>query len=151
MTPKYLSVVDNCPLTLGQNKPQCDSVPRGVHPILRRLGATIRSLRVQRKLSQEALADRADIDRSYMSGIERGLRNISVLHAVRIARALEVSLPELLHLEAQDAELMTGSPSWLTALVENHPGLTEVPISVSGVAGREEVGEWEVGRYLSLG
>ncbi len=45
------------------------------HPALKRLRLRIRSLREQRHLSQEALADIAKIGRSYMSGIERGVRN----------------------------------------------------------------------------
>jgi len=46
-------------------------------------------------LSQEALADVARIGRSYMSGIERGVRNCSVLHLLKIARALRVSPADL--------------------------------------------------------
>jgi transcriptional regulator with XRE-family HTH domain len=47
-------------------------------------------------MSQEALAGRANIDRSYMSSVERGLRNVSVLNLARIAEALEVPVWELL-------------------------------------------------------
>ena len=65
------------------------------HPALKRLGARIRELRRERQLSQEALADAAHIGRSYMSGIERGVRNCSTLHLVRIAKALRVSVGEL--------------------------------------------------------
>ena len=57
---------------------------------LKRLGARIRELRRRHGLSQEALADRAQIDRSYMSGIERGVRNTSVLKLAKIAKALGV-------------------------------------------------------------
>jgi transcriptional regulator with XRE-family HTH domain len=46
-------------------------------------------------LSQEALADAAHIGRSYMSGIERGVRNCSTLHLLRVARALHVSVGDL--------------------------------------------------------
>lgn len=46
-------------------------------------------------MSQEELADRAGIDRSYMSGIERGVRNTSVLMLARISRALNVRLGSL--------------------------------------------------------
>jgi transcriptional regulator with XRE-family HTH domain len=66
-------------------------------PLLGQLGTTIRQLRRQKGLSQEALADLAHVDRSYMSGIERGLRNLSVLHIARIAMALQVPLCDLLH------------------------------------------------------
>jgi len=65
------------------------------HPALRRFGARIRQLRQQRGLSQEALADAAGIGRSYMSGIERGVRNCSILHALRLARTLRVKVGDL--------------------------------------------------------
>ena len=65
------------------------------HPALKRLGTRIRGLREQQDLSQEALADVAKIGRSYMSGIERGVRNCSALHLLRLARALHVSVGDL--------------------------------------------------------
>ena len=65
------------------------------HPALRRLGARIRYLRQERDLSQEALADAAKVGRSYMSGIERGVRNCSTLHLVRVAKALHVRVADL--------------------------------------------------------
>lgn len=52
------------------------------------LGQGIRTLRQAAALSQEALADAAGIDRSHMSRIERGKRNISFLNICRIADAL---------------------------------------------------------------
>ena len=61
-------------------------------PVLRSLGAKIRALRIEKGLSQEALAHAARLDRSYMSGIERGLRNVSVLKVARIARVLDKPL-----------------------------------------------------------
>jgi transcriptional regulator with XRE-family HTH domain len=65
------------------------------HPALKRLGVRIRSLRVQQHLSQGALADLAKIGRSYMSGIERGVRNCSTLHLLRLSKALGVSVADL--------------------------------------------------------
>ena len=65
------------------------------HPALKKLGARVRELRERRDLSQEALADVAHIGRSYMSGIERGVRNCSTLHLLRIAHALRVRVGEL--------------------------------------------------------
>lgn len=62
---------------------------------LKRLGARIRDLRRRQGLSQEALADRARIDRSYMSGIERGVRNMSVLKLEKLAKALDVRVSAL--------------------------------------------------------
>ena len=64
------------------------------HPALKRLGLRIRSLREEQGLSQEALADIATIGRSYMSGIERGVRNCSTLHLLRLSKALRVRIGE---------------------------------------------------------
>jgi transcriptional regulator with XRE-family HTH domain len=65
------------------------------HPALKRLGTRVRDLRREERMSQEALADAAGIGRSYMSGIERGVRNCSVLHLFKIARALKVQVADL--------------------------------------------------------
>lgn len=69
---------------------------RVVHPLLRRVGQRVREVREGRGLSQEALADAASLDRSYMSGIERGVRNVSVLKLAAVAKALGVSLHDLI-------------------------------------------------------
>lgn len=54
------------------------------------LGQAIRAKRTEIKLSQEALADIADIHRTYIGSVERGERNISIQNLVRIANALNV-------------------------------------------------------------
>ncbi|MEQ8705828.1 MAG: helix-turn-helix transcriptional regulator [Phaeodactylibacter sp.] len=63
---------------------------------LTRLGHRLRSLRKQRGLSQEALAFEADLDRTYVSSVERGERNIAVLNLAKLARALGVEVSVLL-------------------------------------------------------
>jgi transcriptional regulator with XRE-family HTH domain len=60
------------------------------------LGKNVRRLRQQRKLTQEQLAFEAEIDLTYMGGIERGKRNPSLLVMARIAAALSVPLTKLL-------------------------------------------------------
>lgn len=60
------------------------------------LGATIRTLRKAVGLSQEALADLAEIDRSHMGKIERGERNVSLLNILRIARAIDTKPSDIL-------------------------------------------------------
>jgi transcriptional regulator with XRE-family HTH domain len=65
------------------------------HPALKKVGARIRELRLRRGLSQEALADLGGIGRSYMSGIERGVRNCSTLHLLRLAKSLGVRVGDL--------------------------------------------------------
>jgi len=63
-------------------------------PILTALGKRLRFFREQKKLTQESLAEKADLDPTYISGIERGVRNPSVLSLAPIAKALGVSLSE---------------------------------------------------------
>jgi len=58
-------------------------------------GKRIRELRLARGLSQEAFAFEADLYRTYISGIERGLRNVSLQNIEVLARTLSVSLSEL--------------------------------------------------------
>jgi len=48
------------------------------------LGAAIRGLRLKTGLSQEAFADEAGIDRSYLGGIERGEHNIAIMNLIKI-------------------------------------------------------------------
>jgi transcriptional regulator with XRE-family HTH domain len=59
-------------------------------------GKNVRKYRQQRKLTQEQLAFEAEIDLTYVGGIERGKRNPSLLVMARIADALGVQLPKLL-------------------------------------------------------
>ena len=59
-------------------------------------GKNVRRWRGQRRLTQEQLAFEAEIDLTYVGGIERGKRNPSLLVMARIAQALAVPLPKLL-------------------------------------------------------
>jgi transcriptional regulator with XRE-family HTH domain len=60
------------------------------------LGKNVRRLRQQKGLTQEELAFEAEIDLTYMGGIERGKRNPSLLVMARIAEALSAPLTKLL-------------------------------------------------------
>lgn len=60
--------------------------------ILKNFGEKIRTLRKIKGWSQEELAFQAGLDRTYISGIERGRRNISLINIHRIAQALNVNL-----------------------------------------------------------
>lgn len=62
---------------------------------LLRLGENIRQLRLSKGLSQEKLAELADLHRTYIGGVERGERNISLLNLIRLARVLEVPVTKL--------------------------------------------------------
>ena len=66
------------------------------------LGGRVRELRKRQGLSQEALADKASLDRTYISSCERGKRNVSLLTLYRIAAALGVEPPALLSPPGQD-------------------------------------------------
>jgi transcriptional regulator with XRE-family HTH domain len=59
-------------------------------------GKNVRRWREQRRKTQEQLAFEAEIDLTYMGGIERGKRNPSLAVMGRIAKALSVPLPKLL-------------------------------------------------------
>jgi transcriptional regulator with XRE-family HTH domain len=58
-------------------------------------GERVRELRKKKGLSQEALALACDLDRTYIGGIERGERNVSLVNIQRIADALGVPVREL--------------------------------------------------------
>ena len=63
---------------------------------LAQVGKRIKELRSKAKLSQEALADKASIDRSYLGGIERGEHNVAIKNIIKIASALNVEPYQLL-------------------------------------------------------
>ena len=59
-------------------------------------GRHIRELRTELGISQEGLAERSNLHRNYIGGIERGERNISLLNIVALARGLGVKPMKLL-------------------------------------------------------
>lgn len=59
------------------------------------IGNRIREVRKEKGYSQEELAARADLDRTYMTSVECGKRNISIVNLYRIAQALGITLEEL--------------------------------------------------------
>ena len=73
-----------------------------------RIGWNIRRLRAVREITQEDFATDSGFDRGYISGVERGVRNPSVLVLERIAAALEVDTAELLD-SAKAAEFAAAS------------------------------------------
>jgi len=60
--------------------------------ILARYGDRLRKLRQAKGISQEAFADRCGLDRTYISGIERGRRNLSLVNIEVVAKALGISI-----------------------------------------------------------
>ena len=59
-------------------------------------GANVKKRRLILGISQETLANRAGVDRTYIPDIEKGHRNVSLVVAERIAKALEVKLSDLI-------------------------------------------------------
>lgn len=64
-------------------------------PALKRFGNNVRAKREAKDLSQEDLAEKAELDRTYVGGVERGERNPTILSAMRLAKALKTSVAEL--------------------------------------------------------
>ena len=65
------------------------------HPVLTAFGLNVRRRREASELTQEALAEKANLDQTYISGIECGTRNPSLLSIAKIAKALGVSPSQL--------------------------------------------------------
>ncbi len=63
---------------------------------MRALGAAIRKRRAEMGISQERLAHRAKLDRSYVGGVERGERNVAYVNILKLAKALDLSATELI-------------------------------------------------------
>ena len=64
--------------------------------IQKRFGERLRQLRKQKDLSQEQLAAKADLHRTYISDIERGARNVSLQNIEKIAKALGMNTKDLM-------------------------------------------------------
>lgn len=156
--------MDDRPLSRGKVSAHNHfTVKRTAHPILKRLGETVRLLRVQHGLSQEALAELAGIDRSYMSGIERGLRNLSILQAMKLSTALHVPVHELLQ-PATTVAAPFDERRPVPVLHDRHVDLTTESFSqqlrrhTPTMLAREgeqspsdRLTDWTVGQYLLLG
>jgi transcriptional regulator with XRE-family HTH domain len=60
-----------------------------------RFGRAIRRIREEQGINQEEAADRCGLHRTYYSGVERGVRNLSLVNVERISKGLKTPLPEL--------------------------------------------------------
>ncbi|MGP8217700.1 MAG: helix-turn-helix transcriptional regulator [Bacteroidia bacterium] len=63
--------------------------------IKKKFGKKLKKLRLAKGLSQEGLAFMSDLDRTYIPSIEQGARNVSITVAEKLAKALNVEIPEL--------------------------------------------------------
>ena len=70
--------------------------------ILKAFGNRVKAIRTEQGISQEHLGQLAELDRTYISGIERGLRNVSLINIERLAIALNVEPSELLKFSEAD-------------------------------------------------
>lgn len=85
---------------------------REVEPMLVSLGRFIRQKRMSLGLSQEELADRAGLHRTYISDVERGIRNLTIGAAWFIAHGLGLELKDMISaLEYHPAEVSEETPS----------------------------------------
>ena len=62
---------------------------------IRNLAKNLRGFRLDKAWSQDELAERAELDRTYVSDVERGLRNPSIKTLARLAAALQISIGDL--------------------------------------------------------
>lgn len=65
--------------------------------ILKRFGARVRELRLEKGLSQEKFAAKCGLDRTYLGSVERGERNIALRNIEKISKALGKSVAELMN------------------------------------------------------
>lgn len=63
--------------------------------ILVKFGQRVRALRLKQNISQEKLAEKANVHRTYIGMIERAEKNITLINIEKIAKALEVSIYDL--------------------------------------------------------
>ena len=63
--------------------------------ICEKFGNKVRDLRTARGMSQEALAQKSGLHRTYIGGIERGERNVSLVNIEKIAKALDLTLVDI--------------------------------------------------------
>ena len=64
--------------------------------VRQRVGVNLQALRKAKGLSQEELAHRAEVHQTYLSGVERGRRNPSILVLARIAAAMDEDIEALI-------------------------------------------------------
>ncbi len=63
---------------------------------LAHFGKRVQAIRLEQQISQEKLSELSELDRTYISSVERGQRNISILNIIKIADALGIKANSLL-------------------------------------------------------
>ena len=77
---------------------ESDVLKKELEPVFEALGRVIRERRVSLGMSQEELADKAGLHRTYISDVERGIRNLTLGALWFIGTGLELSLPQIIEL-----------------------------------------------------
>lgn len=90
-------IVDYFPWTGSLGRSTLSAVVRDYETVLWHLADTLRELRGSMALSQEQLALAADVDRTYISQIERGAGNPSLAILCKLSQVLDVDIVRLLH------------------------------------------------------
>lgn len=70
-------------------------MPKAKAPELIRFGENVRNRREELRWTQERLAEKADLDQTFISGIERGTRNPTIITVNKLSKALKTSASEL--------------------------------------------------------
>jgi DNA-binding XRE family transcriptional regulator len=79
-------------LCTGCTLPRLQGMPLDIRI---RFGRAIRRVREEQKINQEEAAERCGLHRTYYSGVERGVRNVSLVNLEKISKGLRVSLSQL--------------------------------------------------------
>jgi transcriptional regulator with XRE-family HTH domain len=95
--------------------------------IKNRFGTAVRSRRKRLGISQEELAGRAGLHRTYVADIERGARNLSLANIEKLARALETSIPTLFTPDESHGKPDASKPREIL-LVEDNPADAELTV-----------------------
>ncbi len=90
-----IAFVDYIPWTVNLGRCIFAPMKRRIDQVLKILASNVKTLRLAHGLTQEELAFQAGLDRTYISQIERGVGNPSVLVLVKLADILKTELPEL--------------------------------------------------------
>ncbi|MCP9470865.1 MAG: helix-turn-helix transcriptional regulator [Nitrospira sp.] len=82
---------------------------KSVKDIQTRLGRRVRALRKARGWSQEELGERASLHPTYVGGIERGERNVSLINLAKLSEAFQIGMAEFLSFPAEQPEQKEGA------------------------------------------
>jgi len=69
-------------------------MPRRSDNLCERFGQAVRERRLELRLTQEELAHAAGLNRSYITDVERGARNLAIVNVARLVHALDMTIPE---------------------------------------------------------